>query len=322
MARGYGRGDGRAENGREESGAHIPVLRREVLEALAPRPDSQILDGTVGLGGHAEAILGRLGSGGVLVGIDRDAEALEKAEARLAGVCPGDSRFFLFRGLFTQAREVLQAAGIQVEGGLDGILLDLGVSSAQLDAPQRGFSFLRDGPLDMRMSASGEGASDLTAARWLEKASRQEIEQVLRRYGEEPAAARIARAIDRQRRVQPIRTTLELARIVEAEKPRRGARIHPATQTFQALRIQVNAELSLLEAFLAQADRFLAPRGKLAVISYHSLEDRLVKRLIQKRVKEGIFEQRGPDFIRPSEAEIKSNPRARSAHLRWAMRRG
>ena len=323
---------------------HVPVLLERVLEILPlgflhnqpeTRPQElfrgeaseratgkRILDGTVGLGGHAEAILSRLGSGGILVGIDQDAEALEMARSRLEKCCPLAARFHLFQGFFTQAQEALLAAGIVPEGGLDGILLDLGVSSYQLDTARRGFSFLRDGPLDMRLSGEIAGEGSPTAAKWLESASFREIEQVLREFGEEPAAGKIARAIDAERRIRPLRSTLQLARLVESVKPRWREKIHPATRSFQAIRIKINAELEQLRSFLWLADRFLAPGGRLVVISYHSLEDRLVKQLIHQRVKEGIFDKPRPEIFRPLKEEIERNPRCRSARLRWASRSG
>ncbi len=294
---------------------HIPVLLDEVVDRLSPRPGGKIYDGTVGLGGHAAALVPRLGSGGQLVGVDRDAEALELARARLAKVGP---QFYLFRGLYTQIDEALSGAGLDPRGGLDGILLDLGVSSLQLDAARRGFSFRRDGPLDMRMAPE----VGVSAATWLEQVPVDELADVFRRYGEEPAARKIARAIDLERRTRPLRTTAELAAVVESVKPRRGRRIHPATRVFQAIRIAVNSELEHLRAFLETVDRYLAPRGRLVVVSYHSLEDRIVKELVKRRVREGIFENPRPAWLRPSQDEIGKNPRARSARLRWVVRAG
>ncbi len=300
---------------RERETGHVPVLLDEVVEALQPRAGAVVFDGTVGLGGHAEAVLRRVGPEGKLIGADRDEEALERARVRLARV---GNPFVLHRGLFTRIREFLLESSVAPEGGLDGILLDLGVSSLQLDSPKRGFSFLADGPLDMRMSP-GEGMS---AADWLETASAEDIEKVLREFGEEPSARKIARAIDRRRHERPIRTTHDLVEVVERVKPRRGRRLHPATRVFQAIRIQVNGELAHLTSFLDSADRYLGPGGRLVVLSYHSLEDRLVKRTIRQRVREGIFEKHKPELIRPGEKEVRENPRSRSARLRVGVRRG
>jgi 16S rRNA (cytosine1402-N4)-methyltransferase len=309
-----GEGSEDAVGGSERPRDHIPVLLAEVLDVLAPRPGERFLDATVGFGGHAAALLERVGDGGFLVGIDRDEEALEGARRRLARVA---SSFFLFRGLFSQVRQALQEAGWRPEGVLDGILLDLGVSSYQLDTPRRGFSFLRAGPLDMRMSP-GQGRS---AGDWLATASVEEMARVFRDFGEEPAARKVARAIEARRKLRPLQTTADLVEAVESVLPAGRRRIHPATRVFQAVRILVNSELEELAAFLDNVDRYLAPGGRLAVISYHSLEDREVKGAIQRRVREGIFRVEGSGVIRPPEEEIRLNPRSRSAKLRWAVRR-
>jgi 16S rRNA (cytosine1402-N4)-methyltransferase len=278
------------------------------------RPAGKVFDGTVGLGGHAAAILSRLGSPGYLVGVDRDPQALELARRRLQAV---SASFSLYQGLYTEIEDALRAAGLSPEGSMDGILLDLGVSSLQLDRAERGFSFQRSGPLDMRMGSQGPAAAE-----WLAAAPVKEIADVLRRFGEERHAQRIARAIDRRRKEREIKTTGDLAEVVAAAVPGKRGRIHPATRVFQAIRILVNSELDLLRAFLERVDRYLAPAGRLVVISYHSLEDRLVKELLRRRVAEGIFERSRPAWLRPGEEEIQRNPRARSARLRWAVRRG
>ncbi len=293
---------------------HTPVMAREVLERLDPRPGRIYLDATVGLGGHAAQILERLRPGGRLIGVDRDARALEFARSRLGAV---GGEFFLFHGRFSRIRDALRAAGAPEERGLHGVLLDLGVSSYQLDTAERGFGFGREGPLDMRMDpGEGEGAAEFLAHRSVE-----EIERILREFGEEPSARRIARAIERRRREGKLRTTTELARAVEEVVPRRGRRIHPATRTFQAIRIAVNDELMELRQALLDVDRFLAPGGVVVVLSYHSLEDRIVKTIFRERAREGILEVEEPGPIAPGEEEIEENPRARSARVRSAKRR-
>jgi 16S rRNA (cytosine1402-N4)-methyltransferase len=293
---------------------HRPVMVREVLERLALRPGMTVLDGTVGLGGHASRILERIAPGGLLVGIDRDPEALEIARKRLESV---GGEFRLHHGRFSEIREALRSIGAPTEGVLHGALFDLGVSSYQLDTASRGFGFGHDGPLDMRMDPGATGS----AADFLSRSSVEEIERVLREFGEEPSARRIARAIDRKRREGTLLTTGDLARAVEGVLPRAGRRIHPATRTFQALRIAVNDELAELRRALLDIDRFLAPGGRVVVVSYHSLEDRIVKTVFRERVKEGIFEAHRPDPLLPGEEEVEGNPRARSSRLRSAERR-
>ena len=303
---------------------HTPVLRDEVLAGLAIRPGGRYCDGTFGRGGHTAAILGALGPSGRVVAIDRDPDAIRAGQRRFEG----ESRLTLVRGSFGPLEERVRAAG--VEGELDGVLLDLGVSSPQLDEARRGFSFMQDGPLDMRM----DNEAGQSAAQWLAKAGEREIAAVLSELGEERFARRIARAIVAARAVEPILRTGQLAGIVAAAVPTREPGKHPATRTFQAIRIHVNRELEQLEQALPQAVRLLAPGGRLCVISFHSLEDRIVKRFIQR-------EERGdpvyaglpdvPEHARPrlkrvggkvvaGEAEVAANPRARSAVLRIAER--
>lgn len=303
---------------------HHPVMLQEVVEALRIRPSGVYLDATFGRGGHAGAILDRLGEQGRLIAIDRDPRAVQVAKERLAG----DHRFTIQQGTFAMLEFVAEAAG--VAGKVDGVLFDLGVSSPQLDDPARGFSFLRDGPLDMRMDPS-QGES---AAAWLARARETDIAHVLKTYGEERYAKRIARAIVQARQESPITTTARLAAIVTAANPAWERDKHPATRAFQALRIYINGELEALEVSLPQAVRVLAPGGRLAVISFHSLEDRIVKRYMRREV-------RGEDLPRhlpllpnaaqptlravgkarfPAEAEVRDNPRARSAVLRVAER--
>ena len=303
---------------------HTPVLRDEVLAGLAIRPGGRYCDGTFGRGGHTAAILGALGPCGRVVAIDRDPDAIRAGQRRFEG----ESRLTLVRGPFGPLEERVRAAG--VEGELDGVLLDLGVSSPQLDEASRGFSFMQDGPLDMRMdNEAGQGA-----AQWLARAGEREIAAVLGELGEERFARRIARAIVAARAVEPILGTGRLAGIVAAAVPTREPGKHPATRTFQAIRIHVNRELEQLEQALPQAVRLLAPGGRLCVISFHSLEDRIVKRFI-RREEQGDPVYAGlpdvPAHARPrlrrvggkvvaGEAEVAANPRARSAVLRIAER--
>jgi 16S rRNA (cytosine1402-N4)-methyltransferase len=293
---------------------HRPVLLEEAVERLRPPPGGLVVDCTVGLGGHSARILPLLAPAGRLVGIDRDPEALRLARDRLAAV---GGQFFLWHGRFSRIAEALRAAGAPTEGGVHGFLLDLGVSSFQLDTAERGFGFSREGPLDMRMDpGAGESAGQLLAA-----APVEEIERILREFGEEPSARRIARAIDRARSRNMLRTTADLARAVEDVLPRRGRRTHPATRTFQAIRIAVNEELAELRLALLDIDRYLTPGGRVVVVSYHSLEDRIVKSVFRERAREGILAIDRPDPLLPGEEEIRENPRARSARLRSAARR-
>ncbi|MEK7323342.1 MAG: 16S rRNA (cytosine(1402)-N(4))-methyltransferase RsmH [Pseudomonadota bacterium] len=304
--------------------SHHPVMLQEVVEALQVRPSGIYMDATFGRGGHAAAILGRLGEHGRLIAMDRDPQAVQVAKERLAM----DRRFTIQQGTFAMLEFIAETAG--VAGKLDGVLFDLGVSSPQLDDPARGFSFLRDGPLDMRMDPS-QGES---AAAWLARARETDIAHVLKTYGEERYAKRIARAIVQARTAAPITTTAQLAEIVTVANPAWERDKHPATRAFQAVRIYINGELEALQTSLPQAVRMLVPGGRLAVISFHSLEDRIVKRYLRREV-------RGEDLPRhlpllpdaaqptlravgkarfPAEAEVRDNPRARSAVLRVAER--
>lgn len=294
---------------------HLPVMADEVLDRLRPAPGEIHVDATVGAGGHAVRILEKLSPGGLLLGIDRDPEILDLASERLAVV---GGQFRLVRGVFSRINEHLEKAGLRPEGAMDGLLLDLGVSSLQLDRPERGFSFLRDGPLDMRMS-QGEGESALEL---VQKATPEELETVLREYGEEPAARRIVRAITEARAQGALRTTGQLAALVERVLPRQGKRSHPATRTFQGIRIAVNRELEHLRLILRDLDRWIKPGGRVVVLSYHSLEDRIVKETFRERAKEGLYHEVKPNPLAPSEDEIKRNPRARSARLRSVVRAG
>jgi len=302
---------------------HVPVLAEEVLRGLAIRPDGLYLDATFGRGGHSRMILGALGPHGRVLALDRDPEAVEEGRV----LAQADPRLAIEQESFGQLRRVVEARGLT--SGLDGILFDLGVSSPQLDTPARGFSFQHEGPLDMRMDPdAGPSAAD-----WLNSAAEQEIARVLRRLGEEPAAARIARAICERRAQAPLATTTELAALVASVVPRRSHR-HPATRSFQAIRMFINRELEALEAGLAQALELLAAGGRLCVISFHSLEDRIAKRFLRQhsRVDPALAALPVvPESARPrlrlvggaihaGETELARNPRSRSAVLRVAER--
>ena len=279
--------------------AHEPVLLAEVLELLRPSEGGFFVDGTVGLGGHAEAVMQRSTPSARLLGVDRDAEVLALAAERLA---PFGERVELLQHDFRRLPELLSERRAP-----HGILLDLGINKVQLDTPERGFAFRNDGPLDMRMDRS-EGP---TAAELVNRLSERELADLIYRFGEERASRRIARAICRSR---PIQTTAELAALVRRALPRR-ARIDQATRTFQALRIAVNRELEDIDASLEALASHLAPRGRLAVIAFHSLEDRIVKRSFRDLKRRGFtLLTRKP--IRPGDAERERNRRARSARLR------
>jgi len=297
---------------------HLPVLFAQVMEALRVREDGIYLDGTFGRGGHADGVLARLRSKGKLLLMDKDPEAIAMAQARFAA----DARVAVRHGSFADLAQWDATAD-----GLDGVLLDLGVSSPQLDDARRGFSFRADGPLDMRMdNASGE-----SAAQWLARADEREIADVLWTYGEERNSRRIARAIVAARAQQPIVRTAQLAELIAALVGRGDGRIHPATRSFQAIRIFINRELDDLQSGLAAAHARLRPGGRLAVISFHSLEDRIVKQFIAAHAKAPAGDRRlpvAPAFtpslralgaaIHADETEIAANARARSAVLRVA----
>jgi 16S rRNA (cytosine1402-N4)-methyltransferase len=306
------------------SNAHVPVLLGPVLEGLKIKPDGCYVDGTFGRGGHSREILKQLGSEGRLIAIDRDPQAIASAPSFLVD----DPRFELVKGCCAQLETIIGERGLV--GKVDGLLFDLGVSSPQLDEADRGFSFMRDGPLDMRMDPdSGSSASE-----WLATVDERELKHVLRKFGEENSAARIARAIVGARKEAPISRTAQLARIVEDAAPKRGQKIHPATKTFQAIRIAVNDELGQLEAVLTQSVKVMRKGARLCVISFHSLEDRITKRFMRDASREteqyrgmpNVPEEFQPKLrtigkaIRANETEIELNRRARSAHLRVAER--
>jgi 16S rRNA (cytosine1402-N4)-methyltransferase len=289
---------------------HIPVLSGEAIRCLSPAPGGVYLDGTVGEGGHAEALLEASSPGGRLVGIDLDPGALARAAPRLERFA---GRFELLRGNF---RDLPALAGRRAP--FQGILLDLGMSSCQLDDPARGLSFRLDGPLDMRLDPEGEGP---TAADLVNGLPELELRRVLRDFGEERFAGRIARRIVAARAENPLKTSSELADLISRTVYRRG-RIHPATRSFQALRIAVNREMENLEAALAAMPALLAAGGTAAVISFHSLEDRRVKRAFRAWAAAGAFEILTPKPRVPGAAERGANPRARSAKLRAARKVG
>ena len=290
---------------------HDPVMVGEVLMGLNCRSGRLYVDGTVGEGGHAAAILDRIGPEGELWGLDRDAKALQIASDRLAH---HTSRFQLFHGSYARLGEILESAQ---RPGVAGILLDLGLSSLQLQQSHRGFSFSGDEPLDMRFDQEGPGP---TAATLLNRSSQAELERIFREYGEEPRARRLARLVVQDRRRHPFQTTGQLVKVIEqAQGPggRRG-RLHPATRVFQALRIAVNLELEELAVFLDHTPAWLEPGGRLVVISYHSLEDRLVKHRMAAWERAGVMVRLTRKPITPSREEINANPRSRSAKLRIA----
>ncbi len=302
---------------------HTSVLGDEVVEWLAPRAGGVYCDGTLGAGGHAERILDACAPDGRLIGIDRDPVALETAKARLARF---GERVTVVHGAFADARTLLTGVGV---AAVDGFVLDLGVSSMQLDRGERGFSFAHEGPLDMRMDTTqGE-----TAAELLRRLTVEELQDVLSKYGEERYSGRIARAVHEAVRARTIATTTELAAVITRAVPKNPREhLHPATRTFQALRIAVNEELGQLEQFLADFPALLAPRGRLAVISFHSLEDRLVKQRFRElewtsRLPADLAAAAGERTVpvvkvltgKPvtaGEAELAGNPRSRSAKLR------
>jgi 16S rRNA (cytosine1402-N4)-methyltransferase len=296
-----------------KSPQHVPVLLEEVLEYLNVRPGGVVVDATLGLAGHSTAIAKRLGGKGKLIGFDRDPEAMEKAKARLEVLRAelGEE----MPELVFEPRAFSEASGVIAPASLDGLLADFGVSSLQLDEAHRGFSFRTDGPLDMRMDTrSGE-----TAEQVVNQEDENELADLIYEFGEERRSRRIARAIVRAR---PITTTAELARIVSAEAPpMKGDKIHPATRTFQALRIRVNNELGEIQSLLKSAGSLLKPGGRLVLISFHSLEDRLVKDAFKaaKAAKDAkVFEVLTKKPVVAAEQEQMRNPRSRSAKLRAA----
>jgi len=296
----------------EPDSGHKPVLLQKVIEYISPSQGEIFVDATFGWGGHAKAMLETLQPGGRIVGIDRDEEQLQETALRFRDAIDSKS-LTLLEGNFGNIRKLLDGANI---GLVDGCLLDLGVSSMQIDDAERGFSFLSDGPLNMRMNRRGRGAR---AADLIRKLPEKDLANLIFEYGEERYSRRIARAIVAARKKQRIETTCQLADIVARSMPGRG-RIHPATRTFQALRIAVNRELDALEAFLEQIRDVLKLGGRVVVISFHSLEDRMVKRHFKAAASEGFLSLLNKKPIQAERGEIRSNPRSRSAKLRAAQR--
>ncbi|MCP3871370.1 MAG: 16S rRNA (cytosine(1402)-N(4))-methyltransferase RsmH [Gammaproteobacteria bacterium] len=309
-----------------KTGTHRPVLLKEALEALVISGSGRYVDGTFGRGGHSQSILGQLDKEGRLLAIDKDPEAIAAGRK----LVETDDRFSIEQASFSALEHLVRMR--EWQGRINGILLDLGVSSPQLDDPNRGFSFLNDGPLDMRMDYS----QGVGAAEWLATAKSSEIANVLYRYGDERFSRRIANAVTRALEEGPIETTGKLADLIAGAVPRREKGKHPATRSFQAIRIHINSELSDLEACLSQAVDVLAPGGRLVVISFHSLEDRVAKRFIRDQARGDWFPAGVPvresemqprmksvgKAVYPSEAEVAANPRARSAVMRVAERLG
>lgn len=302
---------------------HIPIMVEQVLCLLSPERGGIFVDGTLGGGGHAEAVLSRLPPGSRLIGIDRDAAAIAAASQRLA---PFGGRFVALKGNFFDMAALLATRGVQA---VDGILLDLGVSSYQLDTPERGFSYHEDAPLDMRMDTS----APLSASQVVNQYSQEALRDIIRDYGEERYAARVAGAIVKARQQKPIESTLELAEIIKRAIPAANRREgpHPARRTFQALRIAVNGELDGLEQAICQAHDLLRPGGRMAVITFHSLEDRIVKNAFRRFAHPCTCDPRAPICtcgkqptariltnkpLAAGPAELENNPRARSAKLR------
>lgn len=305
---------------------HIPVLLKEAMHALNIDQSGLYIDATYGRGGHAQAILTRLDKDGCLIAMDRDGHAIEHAKAHLGH----DPRCRIVRANLGDIDTEFDA--LDLDRNANGVFADLGVSSPQLDDAERGFSFTVDGPLDMRMDAN----CDVDAATWLNRVEESELIRVLREYGEERYAKRIARAVLQQRQSHPITRTKQLADLVAAAVPSREKNKHPATRTFQAVRMRINAELDQLNTFLPKAMKLLVEGGRLVVISFHSLEDRVVKRFMREQSRDVNYPVEIPvpakqlrpllklvgKAMRPSPQELELNPRARSAVLRVAERTG
>lgn len=302
---------------------HKPVMLKEVMEQLDLKPGKVIVDCTVGGGGHSRKILDAILPGGFLIGLDKDEDELRKTYdsfvAEYGGGAEGpneqhDDKFAFYQTDFINFDEAISRAG---KSRVDGVLIDLGVSSMQLETPDRGFSFNREGPLDMRMDRS----VNFTAFDLLKNIKQKELERIIRQYGEERFAGRIARAVvERRRKLGCPKTTTELAQLIKSAVPFIPKRIHPATLTFQALRIYVNKELDSLEKFLNSVDKYLNDGGRVVVISFHSLEDRIVKNVFRDKSKHDLFNILTPKPLIATSEEVRDNPRARSAKLRASER--
>ncbi len=305
---------------------HLSVLYAESLQALNIKADGIYLDCTFGRGGHSRGILQQLGNKGRLLAFDRDLDAVQSSYAE---EMKKDNRFDIHHGCFSNLKAVVKEYGWL--GKIDGVLMDLGVSSPQLDDSTRGFSFMRDGPLDMRM----DGTNGLSASEWLQQVEEAELVKVLFEYGEERFARRIAKAIIESRQQKALQTTVELAKLIESVVPKREKHKHPATRSFQAIRIEINNELEEVKTGLQQALEVLSLSGRLVVISFHSLEDRIVKRFIKHEsgrknnpgrlpvkemdIEKGLLKKVGK-AVKAGKQELQQNPRARSAVLRIAER--
>lgn len=289
---------------------HKPVMVEEVLDYLNPQTGQVIIDCTVGGGGHASKIMSKIKPNGLLIGIDKDMEILQIAKQHISEI---GNIFKLYHADYSEIDEVLRQAGTDK---VNGVLLDLGTSSMQFDQADRGFSFSKEGPLDMRMDRS----QGITAKDLIHRLSEQKLEELFSKYGEERWSRRIARAILKEENDTGITSTRQLATIIERAVPRGKSKIHPATRVFQALRIAVNKELESLEVFLNKIHNYMTVGARIVVISFHSLEDRIVKNKFSERAKQNIFQILTKKPITPGEAEIERNIRCRSAKLRAAER--
>lgn len=304
-------------SGKTPAGTHRPILVREILDCLAPQPGGRFADATFGYGGHSEALLERLRPGGALLALEVDPVQLPKSEARLRALGHDGGALIVRRRNFAGLAGALEEIGWA--DGVDGVLADLGLSSMQIDDPRRGFSYKHEGPLDMRMNPE----RGLSAADWLARCSVEKLARAIREGGDEPLADRIAQAIVAERGRSPLQTTLRLRRTVEAALPPRfdeEERDRSVARVFQAIRIAVNDEFSALDAFLGRLPRCLRPGGRVAILSFHSGEDRRVKHHFREGFRSGLYAEIAPELIRPAPEEVRDNSRAAPAKLRWAVR--